>query len=106
MPRKKFNSTTAKNRTNKRNPKTGQFDTKDDDEYNDYSEESSDDDCKLCKLKIDDITRTDCCMRRILSLQEDFISQKSLLQEEIEKRGHKCIFYPKYHCELNFIEMC
>jgi hypothetical protein len=44
-------------------------------------------------------------MRRILSLQEDFISQKSLLQEEIEKRGHKCIFYPKYHCELNFIEM-
>ena len=62
-------------------------------------------DCKLCKLKIDDITRTDCCMRRILSLQEDFISQKSLLQEEIEKRGHKCIFYPKYHCELNFIEM-
>ena len=44
-------------------------------------------------------------MRRILSLQENFISQKSLLQEEIEKRGHKCIFYPKYHCELNFIEM-
>jgi hypothetical protein len=62
-------------------------------------------DCQLCKLKIDDITRTDCCMRRILSLQPDFISQKSQLQEEIEKRGHKCIFYPKYHCELNFIEM-
>ena len=103
---KKLNSLTAKNRTNKRNPTIGQFDTMDDDEYNDYSEESSDGDCKLCKLKIDDITRTDCCMRRILSLQEDFISQKSLLQEEIEKRGHKCIFYPKYHCELNFIEMC
>jgi hypothetical protein len=33
MPRKKLNSTTAKNRTNKRNPKTGQFDTKDDDEH-------------------------------------------------------------------------
>ena len=61
--------------------------------------------CQLCKLKIDDITRTDCCMRRILSLQEDFKAQKSQLQEEIEKRGHKCIFYPKYHCELNFIEM-
>ena len=23
----------------------------------------------------------------------------------IEKRGHKCIFYPKYHCKLSFIEM-
>lgn len=61
--------------------------------------------CQLCKLKIDDITRTDCCMQKILSLQEDFKVQKSQLQEEIEKRGHKCIFYPKYHCELNFIEM-
>src|SRR2546430_1555468 len=61
--------------------------------------------CQLCKLKIDDITRTECCMKRILSLQEDFKSQKSQIQEEIEKKGHKCIFYPKYHCELNFIEM-
>lgn len=62
-------------------------------------------DCQLCKKKINDITRTNCCMRKILSLQPDFISQKSQLQEEIEKRGHKCIFYPKYHCELNYIEM-
>ena len=61
--------------------------------------------CQLCRLKIDDITRTDCCMYRILSLEEDFKAQKSQLQEEIEKRGHICIFYPKYHCELNFIEM-
>src|SRR5579859_6293038 len=44
-------------------------------------------------------------MRRILSLQTDFIAQKSRLQNEIEKRGHKCIFYHKFHCELNFIEM-
>lgn len=61
--------------------------------------------CQLCKLKIEDITRTDCCMRKILSLERDFKSQKSQLQEEIEKRGHICIFYPKYHCELNYIEM-
>ncbi|PKY34514.1 hypothetical protein RhiirB3_454306 [Rhizophagus irregularis] len=60
---------------------------------------------QLCKLKIDDITRTDCCMHKILSLEEDFKSQKSQLQEEIEKRGHICIFYPKYHCKLNYIEM-
>jgi hypothetical protein len=26
------------------------------------------------------------------------------LQELIESRGHLCDFYPKYHCELNFIE--
>jgi len=61
--------------------------------------------CQLCKLKIEDITRIDCCMHKILSLQEDFKLQKSQLQEEIEKRGHVCIFYPKFHCELNFIEM-
>jgi hypothetical protein len=26
------------------------------------------------------------------------------LQEYIESCGHLCDFYPKYHCELNFIE--
>ena len=64
-------------------------------------------DCKLCKGKNKDMDskRIDCCMHRILSLQPDFIAQKSRLQDEIEKRGHKCIFYPKFHCELNFIEM-
>ena len=44
-------------------------------------------------------------MRRILSLQDDFVAQKSRLQETIEQHGHKCIFFPKYHCELNWIEM-
>jgi hypothetical protein len=64
-------------------------------------------DCKLCKgkTKVVDANRIDCCARRILSLQPDFLAQKSQLQEEIEKHGHKCIFYPKYHCELNYIEM-
>ena len=33
------------------------------------------------------------------------MNQKSLIQETIEARGHKVIFYPKFHCELNFIEM-
>jgi transposase len=32
------------------------------------------------------------------------MDQKSKLQEVIEKRGHLCDFYPKFHCELNFIE--
>ena len=48
--------------------------------------------------------RADCCCRCILFLQPDFVSQKSQLQELIESRGHLCDFYPKYHCELNFIE--
>src|ERR1700678_3055978 len=30
--------------------------------------------------------------------------QKSHLEELITSRGHICHFYPKYHCELNFIE--
>ena len=45
-----------------------------------------------------------CCARKVMSLQEDFRSQRSLLVETIEAAGHKCIFYPKFHCELNYIE--
>src|SRR6267143_5962841 len=48
---------------------------------------------------------TDCCAKHILDLQPDFIEQKSLVQEVIEKAGHLCIFLPKFHCELNFIEL-
>ena len=39
-----------------------------------------------------------------MSLQPDFQEQRSLVQETIENAGHLCIFLPKYHCELNFIE--
>jgi hypothetical protein len=46
----------------------------------------------------------DCCAKRILELQPDFQEQKSLVQEVIETAGHLCIFLPKFHCELNFIE--
>jgi len=47
---------------------------------------------------------TNCCCRCLLFTQPDFTSQKPQLQECIELRGHLCDFYPKYHCELNFIE--
>ncbi|KAJ6617726.1 hypothetical protein B0H10DRAFT_2434264 [Mycena sp. CBHHK59/15] len=54
----------------------------------------------------DDLGRaTDCCMQRVLSLQQDFREEKPLLQLIIEKAGHKCLFLPKFHCELNPIEM-
>ena len=46
-----------------------------------------------------------CCMRRVISLQQDFINEKPLLQIIIEEAGHKCYFLPKFHCELNPIEM-
>ena len=48
---------------------------------------------------------TDCCRRRLLFTQPDFIAQKSHLKEYVISRGHLCNFYPKFHCELNFIEM-
>jgi hypothetical protein len=47
---------------------------------------------------------TDCCARRTLFCQPDFVQQKSALSELVKRRGHLCDFYPKYHCELNFIE--
>ena len=48
--------------------------------------------------------KTDCCCRRLLYFQPDFTHQKPYLQEFVENRGHICDFYPKYHCEMNFIE--
>lgn len=48
----------------------------------------------------------DCCCRRLLFCQPDFENQKSMLQELVESRGHLFLVYPKFHCELNFIEMC
>ena len=47
-----------------------------------------------------------CCSYHVLSNEPDFMSQKSWLSETAEKYpGCQLIFYPKFHCELNFIEM-
>ncbi|KIJ94937.1 hypothetical protein K443DRAFT_106696, partial [Laccaria amethystina LaAM-08-1] len=40
-----------------------------------------------------------------LSKQEDFTNQISVLETVIREAGHECIFLPKFHCELNPIEM-
>lgn len=59
-----------------------------------------------CDADVEDLDRpSDCCMQRVLSLQADFCAEKPLLQLVIEKAGHKCLFLPKFHCELNPIEM-
>jgi hypothetical protein len=46
-----------------------------------------------------------CCLARILSNHQDFYEQKSAIETLIKGRGHKYVFLPKFHCELNPIEM-
>ena len=29
-----------------------------------------------------------------------------MLEELIERHGHQALFYPKFHCEINYIEQC
>jgi len=43
--------------------------------------------------------------RALLSSQPDFAAQKNWIEETIEGAGHKVEFFPKFHCELNFIEL-
>ena len=63
--------------------------------------------CNGCKNHTDkDDPTVKCCMFNVLSNEPDFLAQKSWLSETIEKYpGCFLFFYPKYHCELNFIEM-
>lgn len=44
-------------------------------------------------------------MARLLSQQEDFLNQPSMLETVIHATGHECIFLLKFHYELNPIEM-
>jgi hypothetical protein len=46
-----------------------------------------------------------CCCTHILNNQEDFRNQKIWLEEKLTAAGIKAIFYPKFHCELNYIEL-
>ena len=49
---------------------------------------------------------TDCCCRRILYNQPDFVAIKSHLELTCEAEGFWVLFLPKFHCELNPIEQC
>lgn len=51
------------------------------------------------------IENQNCCMACLMSQQEDFKNQPSMLETLIRNAGHECIFLPKFHCELNPIEM-
>lgn len=46
-----------------------------------------------------------CCMARILGQQDDFANQPTMLETVIRAAGHEIVFLPKFHCELNPIEM-
>ncbi|KIJ50790.1 hypothetical protein M422DRAFT_159330 [Sphaerobolus stellatus SS14] len=56
-------------------------------------------------FKCEDITAA-CCCHRVLFNQPDFQNQKPAIFELVESHGHIAFFYPKFHCELNFIEQC
>ncbi|KAG2144548.1 hypothetical protein DEU56DRAFT_870337 [Suillus clintonianus] len=49
---------------------------------------------------------TQCCCRRILFNEPDFVGVPSRLEEHCLARHFKLIILPKFHCELNFIEQC
>jgi transposase len=38
--------------------------------------------------------------------EPDFVGIKSLLEIACKAHGYHAIFFPKFHCELNFIEQC
>jgi hypothetical protein len=46
----------------------------------------------------------ECCARHCLANQDDFFYQKCALQETLHKKGLLIDFYPKFHCECNWIE--
>ena len=38
-----------------------------------------------------------CCLSRVIALQEDFVNKKLEIQHYLERRGHVCMFYPKFY---------
>ena len=45
-------------------------------------------------------------LREVLGQHPDFRAPRTILEEQVEERGHICMFFPKFHCELNAIERC
>ncbi|KDQ12520.1 hypothetical protein BOTBODRAFT_189230 [Botryobasidium botryosum FD-172 SS1] len=59
---------------------------------------------KCAKLPPGEVARCCCCW--ILYNEPDFVGVESLLEAACKARGFRAIFFPKFHCELNFIEQC
>ena len=45
-------------------------------------------------------------MRRVLGEMDDFKYERTKVEKYVCSRGHRAIFIPKFHCELNPIERC
>ena len=43
-------------------------------------------------------------MRMVLSFHDDFVKEKTMVEKLITEKGHRCVYLPKFHCELNPIE--
>jgi hypothetical protein len=46
-----------------------------------------------------------CCMHWVLTFQGDFANEKPDIQHCLGSCGHVGLFYLKFHCEINPIEM-
>jgi hypothetical protein len=46
-----------------------------------------------------------CCAMQLLVSQPDYLAQREWLVETVEDLGHRILFLPKFHCELNYIEI-
>ena len=45
-----------------------------------------------------------CWVRQILEAEQDFATEESPHETVILEVVHEVIFYPKFHCELNYVE--
>ena len=62
--------------------------------------------CRQCKSGNPPAGTIYCCGVRLLSEQPDFKNQMEMFKEVIKRNVNcKLIFFPKYHCELNYIEV-
>jgi hypothetical protein len=56
-------------------------------------------------LKYPPAIKQTCYLACILLNHQDFFKEKSQVKELIIDRGHKAMFLPKFHCEINLIEI-
>jgi hypothetical protein len=52
-----------------------------------------------------ELPSSSCCARRRVANEPDFLAQREWLREVVEDKGHCVLYFPKFHCELNYIEM-